>query len=66
MDDLKSDNVEAMNPQGAAAVDAAHKLAQAFCWEDAAEGYKYWQGVYDRLIYIASLDSRFTFGDYDE
>jgi hypothetical protein len=66
VDDLKSDNVEAMNPQGAAAVDAAHKLAQAFCWEDTAEGYKYWERIYDRLHYIASLDKNYNVGDDDE
>ena len=66
MDDLKSDNVEAMNPQGAAAIQAAHNMMEAFCWEDSAEGYEYWERIYDRLHYIASLDKNFNYGARNE
>ena len=66
MDNLKSDRVEAMNPIGSVAIQAAQLLIGAFCWEDSAEGYEYWQRIYDRLHYIASLDKDFTYGGGDE
>lgn len=66
MDDLKSDNVQAMTPVGNAAIKAAHNLVGAFCWDGSAEGHAYWQGIYDRLHYIASLDKSFALGGDDE
>ena len=63
MDDLKSDNVAAMNPLGPVAMEAAHALHGAFYWTPSAEGHNYWQQIYDRLIYIASLDKNCNGGD---
>ena len=63
---MGEDYVEGMRPQGPAAIEAAHSLLQAFCWDDSAEGHDYWHRVFDRLHYIASLDKNYNYGAVNE